>query len=190
MKCGRPLKKEEDEYCPDCLSSEHDFIRNRAVFCYDDIVRRAIYRFKYGRRKEYADTFAYLSVGYLGGWIKEISPDAIVPVPLHGSRLRKRGFNQAALFASALSKYSGFKYMDIAVRIRPTQPQKKLGYAARRKNLKKAFKIRQNDVKLDTVLLVDDIYTTGSTLDELAGVFKDNGVKNIYALTISIGIGG
>ena len=80
--------------------------------------------------------------------------------------------------------------MDAAIRVRATQPQKKLGYAGRRKNLKKAFKIRQNDVKLDTVLLVDDIYTTGSTLDELASVFKDSGTKNIYALTISIGIGG
>ncbi len=188
MKCGKPLREKEAEYCDDCKKNPHVFKANRAVLVYDGRVRPSIYRFKYGGRKEYARCYAGLVAQNLGDWISHIQPDVIVPVPLHRKRLLKRGYNQAALFADRLGRLTGIPVMpSLAVRVKNTRPQKRLDYAGRQKNLKKAFKIRRNDVKLRHVLLVDDIYTTGSTLDALTAVFRQAGAAQVYGLTLSIG---
>ena len=191
MKCGRPLQDASEEYCRDCEGSSKRFIRNRSVLVYDDITRKAIYRMKYAGRKEYAKTFAGLCSAALSTWMDYISPDLIIPVPLHISRLKKRGFNQSELIADELSeKLSVPCRSDLVTRVRKTTPQKDLSASERQKNLKKAFKIRRNDVKLGTVLLVDDIYTTGSTLDELAGTLLEAGASQVYCITVSVGAGG
>ena len=188
MKCGKPLQSGEAEYCDDCGKNPHVFRACRAVLVYDDMTRHSVYRFKYGGRKEYARCYGELAAQRLGDWIGHIRPDAIIPVPLHKSRFRKRGYNQAELFARRLGKLTGIPVMPrAAARVKNTKPQKRLDYEGRQKNLKKAFKIRQNDVKLKRVLLVDDIYTTGSTLDALAACFHEAGVSQVYGLTLSIG---
>ena len=188
MKCGKMLAGGEKEYCGDCEKNRHLFYASRAVLGYDERVRRSIYRFKYSGRKEYAKAYAALAGEQLADWIGSVNPDAIVPVPLHRSRYRRRGYNQSQLLAKELAKLTGCPLEDgLVIRAKKTRPQKRLDLAGREENLKKAFKIRRNDVKLNRVLLVDDIYTTGSTMDAVTECLTQVGVKRVYGLTIAVG---
>lgn len=128
---------------------------------------------------------------YLGDFIRRAQPDAIVPVPLHRSKLKNRGYNQAACLAGALGRTLDLPVEEKLVkRVKNTIPMKRLNPVERQNNLKKAFIIGQNDVKLyDRIILVDDIYTTGTTLDEIAGLLKAHGVSEVYCVTLACGSG-
>ena len=120
-------------------------------------------------------------------WERKIT--LIVPVPLHSRRKRKRGFNQAEIVAKVLSENTGIAMDAGAVkRIKATSPQKELGDKGRKRNIRGAFAVQKN-VKGENIVLIDDIYTTGSTLDEAARVLKKAGAENVYFLTVSIGQG-
>lgn len=189
FRCGKKLDDTEAEYCQDCRRKEHLFVHGRALYDYESAAP-AIYRFKYGNRREYADFFGSEISRYLGDYIRQISPDALIPIPLHRSRKRKRGYNQAELLAKAVSRYTGVPVYDkILVRVKNTVPLKRLNPQERQKNLKKAFHISGNDVKLKTIILIDDIYTTGATMDEAAAVLLAAGVKQVYFITLACGRG-
>lgn len=126
----------------------------------------------------------------LGREILSWKPDALVPVPLHPAREKKRGYNQAALLAAELGKQLDIPVLTGFVeRTRNTRPQKELEGTKRQNNLKKAFKIVQNDVKLNTIVIIDDIYTTGSTIDAVAQACREAGVKHVYFAALAIGRG-
>ncbi len=188
MVCG---KKVEDGkvYCYDCSRKKHEFIRNFAVFVYAD-VRESLYRFKYNGRAEYACFYAKAAFRRLGKQLSQLGAQALVPVPLHPSKKRRRGYNQAEEFAREFSKLSGIPvYTDLVRRQKRTKPLKTLNVSERQNNLKKAFLFNQNDVKLSTIILIDDIYTTGSTLDAVAEVCHEAGITQIYGLTVAVGTG-
>ncbi|MBQ7563141.1 MAG: ComF family protein [Lachnospiraceae bacterium] len=186
LKCGKPLAKEDEEFCSDCLRKNRLFDYGRVVFIYDELMSKSIYSFKYGGRQEYASFYAEEILKRYERQIKEISPDALVPIPLHKSRYRKRGYNQAELIAAELSKRSGVPVLPrLLERAKKTRPQKDLNEAERENNLKRAFKMGRNDVSLETVLLIDDIYTTGSTLDSAAGCLRESGVQRVYFIVLS-----
>lgn len=188
MTCGKKVN-EGVVYCYDCGRREHIFIRNHAVFEYGD-VRKSLYRFKYSGRAEYAGYYAKAAYARWGKQIRKLGVQAFVPVPLHSSRMRKRGYNQAEELAKELSKMTGIPvYSDLVIRQKKTKPLKTLNGAERQNNLKKAFLFTQNDVKLNTILIIDDIYTTGSTLDAVAAVCKEAGIERIYGLTVAVGAG-
>ena len=127
---------------------------------------------------------------YLGGFIRSIEPDALLPVPLHRKRMSARGYNQALLLARALGERLNIPvYGDYIVRVKNTEPLKYENPQERQNNLKKAFIIRRNDVKLKKVIIVDDIYTTGSTMDEIAGVLRAAGVQEVYCVALACGAG-
>lgn len=111
----------------------------------------------------------------------------IIPIPLHKKKLAKRGYNQAELIASALGKELGIK-TDTTVLKRKiyTKPQKDLSNRERKKNLEHAFETR-GDLPWKRILLVDDIYTTGATIDEAAKILKKAGAEKVWFLTIGIG---
>ena len=193
LKCGKPLstagEKGTDGYCHDCSRGEHCFTRGRSVFTYDSAAL-SLYRFKYGGRQEYADYYGTAAACMLREEESFREADALVPVPLHPSRQKKRGYNQAKVFADALSKHLGVPVReDLVIRCRKTEPMKLLNPADRQNNLKKAFKIARNDVKLKTIILIDDIYTTGSTIDAVSRVFLEQGVHKIYFVTLAVGKG-
>jgi len=122
--------------------------------------------------------------------IRQMHAQAFVPIPLHKSKKRVRGYNQAEVLAKELSKQLGIPVLDnFLIRTRKTVPQKELNPAERQNNLKKAFKITENDVKLKTIILVDDIYTTGSTIDAATEVLIDSGVEKVFYLSLAIGAG-
>ncbi len=188
MVCGKKLSKEE-VHCFDCKRKKHEFIRNFSVFEYP-VIRESLYRFKYRGRAEYAGYYAGAAYELHGKRLRLLQADAIVPVPLHRSRYRKRGYNQAEELAKELSLLLGIPVKtDLIKRVKSTKAMKKLGLSERQNNLKKAFLIMQNDVKLKTIILVDDIYTTGTTMDEISRACKAAGVENIYSLTVAVGNG-
>lgn len=188
MKCGKPLVHSEREYCEDCSTNKRYFSEGRAVFLYDDVMKKSIYQFKYGGRQEYADFYAKEIEKSQGRKIKSWHADALIPIPLHKDRKKKRGYNQAALIAKQLGKSIELPVIeDLLTRERKTVPQKNLSAKERENNLKKAFKIGRNDVKLNSVILIDDIYTTGSTINAAAQCLLEAGVGKIYFLVLSIG---
>lgn len=188
MRCGKKVEDGE-EYCRDCRGSRHVFDRGRALYEYADAAA-SIYRFKYAGRREYADFFGEEIAEYLGDFIRQIQPDGIVPIPLHRRRYAKRGYNQAELLASETGRRLGIPvYPKMLVRVRNTVPQKKLNPQERQNNLKKAFNIGRNDVKLKVILVFDDIYTTGSTIDEAARALREAGAEKIYFITLACGAG-
>ena len=188
MICGKKLEKEE-AYCFDCSRKKHYFIRNFSVFEYP-VIRESLYGFKYRGRAEYARYYAKEAYRLHGKRLMQLNADALIPVPLHKSRYRKRGYNQAYEFARELSGLIQVPVKDdFIIRKKSTKALKKLDVEGRQNNLKKAFLIMQNDVKLKTIILVDDIYTTGATLDEISRVCKESGVENIYSLTVAVGNG-
>ena len=189
-KCGKPLVLEEEEYCRDCLGRKHRFERGRAPFVYDSVMQRSIAAYKYGGRREYAAFYAEEILNRcakdMAGWRAQ----AFVPIPLHPSRRRKRGFNQAELLAKELSGRSGIPAdAGLLMRVKKTRAQKELNDQERLTNLKDAFSVRKRKVPYQNIILVDDIYTTGSTMDAAAKVLKENGAKNIYFVCICVGNG-
>ncbi|HBN57451.1 MAG TPA: amidophosphoribosyltransferase [Lachnospiraceae bacterium] len=190
QKCGKPLLTEEQEYCMDCLRKKHWFDKGRAAFVYDETMRRSIAMYKYNGRKEYA---AFYAEEILRKCAKEIliwGGDILIPIPIHPSRRRKRGFNQAELLARRLSEKSGI-LMDsrLLLRTKRTHTQKDLSSQERLANLKDAFFIRKGKFPYKNIILVDDIYTTGSTVDAAARILKENGAHKVYFLCICVGKG-
>ncbi len=184
-KCGKPI--EEGEYCKDCQKHTHIFDQGRGIFVYDGIMRRSVTRYKYYGCREYGDFYAKALYRYARKELNQWKPDLIVPVPIHKSKERLRGFNQAAYLAERLSCYTGIPVdSDLVQKVVKTKSQKKLNAMQRRKNLEKAFLVTKN-IKGKDILVIDDVYTTGSTIDAMAGCLRKRGAKNIYFLTVCIG---
>lgn len=190
MKCGKPVETMEQEYCRDCVKQTHLFEQGRGLWLQKMPVSKGIYQFKFHNKRYYSNIFAEEIVKEYGDWIKRKEINEIIPIPLHKSKLRKRGFNQAAILAKEISLLTGIPVNEKAVfRIRKTKPQKILNPEERSRNLNGAFGVKKTwDVK-KTVLLIDDIYTTGSTMDRVTAVLRKAGVQKVYFLTISIGQG-
>lgn len=189
LKCGKHIGDSAKEYCGDCAAHPHLFDSGRALFSYRS-VSASVARFKYHGRREYAACYAACMADQLGGFIRSCQADALIPVPLHKSRLKKRGYNQAQVLAEELSVRTGIPvHADLIERVKKTAPMKDLSAAERQNNLKKAFKIRHNDVKLSVIVIIDDIYTTGSTIDAMSQEFRRAGVERIYFVTLAIGKG-
>lgn len=189
QKCGRQLSDDAKFFCTACERMQHIFDRGIALYDYQSM-KRSIYRFKYKKRCEYAAFYAEEIYSRLKNEILRMDADAIIPVPLHKTRQKNRGYNQAELIAVHLSRLTGIPVKnDLVKRIRNTVPQKQLDVSGRQNNLKKAFNIKPNVVKLNKAILIDDIYTTGSTLDAVAKELKCRGVGTVYFISLCIGEG-
>lgn len=189
QKCGRQLRDAAKVFCTACERTGHHFDRGLALYDYQSM-RQSIYRFKYRGRCEYAGFYAEDIYRHLKNEITCMKAEAIIPIPLHRTRLQRRGYNQAELIAKHLSKLTGIPMKkNLVKRVRKTVPQKQLDAYARQNNLKKAFHIRSDVVKLKKAILIDDIYTTGSTIDAVAAELKRCGVETVYFVTLCIGEG-
>lgn len=203
MHCGRPLEREGQEYCSDCGRgiAGSDFPgrgqnafscieQGRGVFEYCGALKKTMYRFKYSNRREYARFLRQAACGRWGDWLLASGVEAVIPVPMYRGKKRRRGYNQAALFAEALAGQMGVVYLPNAVvRTRDTRPLKELNEKERKNILKNAFQTTKNIVQYKKVLLVDDIYTTGSTAEAVASQLLLAGVEKVYFLAACIGRG-
>jgi ComF family protein len=189
-RCGKPLQNERNEYCGDCQRREHFYTQGKAVYYYEGAVRQSLYRFKYHNRREYAIYYAASAAQLYSDWIKRKGVEVIIPIPMYEPKRRRRGYNQAEVFARALGRELGIPVdAKLVCRIKNTTPQKELNDKERRANLKNAFQLQTDIVEYNQILLVDDIYTTGSTIDAVAEILLATGIQNIYYICVGIGIG-
>jgi len=186
QKCGRPVG--EDGICIDCAYVRYHFEQAVSVLHYTPEIKRLIHRFKY-------DGISYLS-RIMGWWMAQAfkqrcgwKVDIIMPVPLHPKRQRQRGFNQSALLARELGRYIGVSVNEgVLIRKKYTTAQAGLNKFQRMQNLQGAFEVREIEaVRGKTILLVDDVFTTGSTVDECSKVLMQARAQRVYVLTLAVG---
>lgn len=184
--CGRPYASGENHLCSLCLKKGRHFHLARAVVLYNETVAVSIRAFKFRGRKAALSTFQKMKEQSL--CCRDLGdPDIIIPVPLHPKRLRKRGFNQALLLARLFFPDQGGKIeKSLLLRRRDTVSQTGLDGMSRRKNMKDAFVVKRPDlVNGKHVIVVDDVFTTGTTVDECARVLMAAGAKRVEVLTLA-----
>lgn len=186
--CGKYLKG-DGLMCEDCKDIDHIFKRNVSLFEYKGAIKEAIYKFKYANKRSSAEFFAFVAEGNYGKLLEEWNIDAIVPVPMWSKKAVSRGYNQAEEFGFCLSKYTGIKIdKTLLIRNKNTVPMKGLSNQKRYENLKSAFSVDVKEAKrYRNVLVVDDIFTTGTTIDACARVLKRAGVEKVYSMCIATG---
>jgi ComF family protein len=183
--CGAPFRGAVglEHLCQDCLTNPPPFSRARAVAFYDGLVLQAIHRLKYQRQLIYAKFLGQI-LAAAGALELVNAADLLVPVPLHPRRLRRRGFNQAILLARTFPDLP--LGLEVLVRRRPTLPQLKLSPQERQINVKGAFAVPDpSAINGKSILLVDDVYTTGATVKECARALRRAGVAKVEILTVA-----
>ena len=189
--CGIPFPKggiEEDHPCGNCIITPPAFERAMAVFVYDGSIIKAIHDFKYGNKSYLSRSFGELLAEKVKKHIHYNDHTLlVVPVPLSNKRLRLRGYNQSALLAGYIAKKLNLVIdYDSLIRIRDTVPQTELKKKERMKNLINAFTVsNSNKIKDHKIILVDDVYTTGSTLEECSKTLKKAGARKVSCLSIA-----
>ena len=173
--------------CGTCTRERPSYTRARAVFRYGDVSRALILRFKHGDRTDAAPAF--------GNWLARAgqdlltTADLVAPVPLHRFRLFARRFNQSALLAQAIARESGVAVaVDLLARMRNTPSQAKLPPVRRSRNVKGAFKVRRqwrDRIAGLKILLVDDVLTTGSTVEECTKTLLAEGATSVDVVTLA-----
>ena len=190
-KCGRALSEANkgSGLCSDCSRHIRMFERSFALLSYGPLERDIMSDIKYRSKRSSADLFSLLAARRFRGELSELSPDCIIPVPVHKNRLRKRGYNQAALFARDIARHTGIPFReDLLIRSLETKAQKGLGYEGRILNLQGAFLADSSACReVRSLVLVDDIYTTGSTLEACTEELLRAGVEKVYGLCICAG---
>lgn len=191
-KCGHPFeevvnKKSQKLLCGRCSKKQKTPFRlNRSALIYDDISKDLILALKFMDKTENAKTLAkWLCMAGYDIW--QEGADILVPVPLHYKRLIKRRYNQSALLAKELSKLTGIEvdYTSL-IKHKSTKPQVQFSGHERVKNVRGAFSVKQEEkIKGKSVVLIDDVMTTGSTLKECAKALKAAGAKSVDTLTVA-----
>lgn len=187
--CGTPYPSSPsapDHLCGECALSGMPFDTARSAVEHEGVVRDRIHQFKFGGRLHWVPAL----VALLDRTFHSECPgrvDMIIPVPLHVRRLKERGYNQSALLAGRLARRLGFPArFDVLERIRWTDPQTRLNREDRQKNVKGSFRVNTpNAVKGKRILLVDDVFTTGTTLMECSKALKNGGAGEVHALTVT-----
>lgn len=187
-KCGKEIVDETLEYCLDCSRRAHSFSYGIALLNYNEAAAHSVAAVKYKNKREYLDFYAEEAVKRCGELLLRMQADALVPVPVHPKRRRMRGFNQAELLAEKMGEALSLPvWNEVLYRSRNTEPQKELSPAERLKNLEQAFAAKP--VLGKRLILIDDIYTTGSTMEACSRVLKRAGAETIYFFALCIGQG-
>lgn len=186
FRCSKPLKREEQEYCKDCRKTRL-FDQGIGIFPYGSVLQESLFKLKYEKRQEYGSFYGQIAAVYSREIIRNWGVEIIIPIPLHRKRMEKRGYNQAELIAGALGKTLCIPVDSRLMKRKVnTRPQKELDYRERKQNMKNAFFLKGEN-RYRRILLVDDIYTTGSTIEAAAELLKRNGAENVFFLTIAMG---
>ncbi|MGN0436853.1 MAG: ComF family protein [Wujia sp.] len=190
LKCGKEICDVEKEYCEDCENNIRSYIAGFPAINYAGAIRNSIAQFKYHGKKYYGAYYAEEILKCHGDRLRELEPDAFIPVPIHRKRYNKRGYNQAEVLARELGAALQIP-VDSGVLLRGvnTSPQKNLDDRERENNLKSAFQYSGKIVKYNRVVLVDDIYTTGATIEACTTTLHDIGIRDVYYTSICIGKG-
>jgi len=190
QKCGRPLSSEEQEYCMMCeCQPDRGWDRGTSLFPYHGTMGHTLRLVKKDGRTEFVRFFAKQIKESRTAFFKQVAPECIVPVPLHPSKQRVRGFNQAELLAEALEAETGIPMRKLLIKHKKTKDQKSLSKNQRIRNVKAAYAVDEEVMGKQiprSVLLLDDVITTGSTLSACAEALKAKGVEKVAFLSICV----
>ena len=187
--CGIPfeVKVHDNTQCAVCIKAAPPYISARSALVYNDASRSLILGFKHADKTHLVKTFT--------PWLCRAGAemlaraDVLIPVPLHSRRLMMRRYNQAALLVKDLSKNTGVTMcLDGLQRVRATQPQGRMVFKERQKNVRGAFTVpkkRHADIKGKTIVLLDDVYTTGATVKACTKTLLSFGAKSVHVLTLA-----
>jgi len=182
--CGYPLLSNELVFCRRCKSTSLHCDKIRSWAYFDGVLKKAIHQLKYRRDLGLGESLSLPLITFLQiqAWIVDI----VIPVPLDQNRLKKRGYNQAALIAEPISRSTGILFnRNSLFRIKETKSQVGLSIIERKNNVKDAFLANSSVVNGKSVLLVDDVVTTCSTLNSCANALKNAGARKVYGLSIA-----
>lgn len=188
IRCGAPIPDNSTSVCFNCKSTNFDFVGCRACFAYSGKIRSAIYKFKYKHQSFLAESFARFMTKLYA--TTDWNIDLVTYVPLHPKREKTRGYNQSKLLAIEFCKITKLPLFDTTERVVDTPSQTSKTRDERIKNVKDAFKIKKNiesNIIDKNILVIDDVYTTGSTANEISKLLLKYGAKNIYILTLAHG---
>lgn len=179
--CGIPVDKED--VCYKCKVSPPHFSKARSYALYDGVIRTAIIRFKFEKKKNLGVSLGKI----LGRFMLELAWDIdfIVPIPLSKERLRYRGFNQSEVLALEVSKMLNIPMSSGLIRIKDTKPSVELNVEERLSNINKAFLLTDNNLKNKRILLLDDVYTTGATTNEASKTLLERGIREVRVITLA-----
>jgi competence protein ComFC len=169
---------------PPVIEADSPLSERRATAEFNGVIQQAIHELKYSGRRAYADALGQRLLTELlrSNW----QPTLLVAIPLHSNRQRERGFNQSALLGSYLSMRTGIPFLSSAVRrVRDTRPQVGLKRQDRQQNVAGAFEADAILVQGQSVIVIDDVYTTGATVRECASALLDAGASKVWALTVA-----
>jgi len=192
MKCGKQLSETTQEYCRNCAKTERSFIQGIAGWDYTSVpIRRMIAEVKYHNKRQLLDYPCTAMAEIYKKLVAQWKVQCLVPVPLHRSKRRKRGFNQAEEVAVRMGRVWGIPVeRNLLYRVKKTRPQKELGEAARMRNLLEAFSVnRERAARYQCVALIDDIYTTGSTMEAGTRMLMRAGISRVYVISLTAGRG-
>ena len=182
-RCGMP--QPDATFCPTCYGREFATDGIRSALRFEGLVRQAVHQFKYRNLRAMSQDLAGLMGDYLT--VNHLPGDVLVPVPLHPKRLRERGYNQSALLAEELGQLTGLPVNSHSLsRTRHTPPQARTGSLdERRANIRDVFSCRDRSLGGRRVILVDDVTTSGATLEACAGALKAAGAVSVWGLTLA-----
>ena len=182
-RCGRP--QPSGILCLSCVSWQAEIDGIRSPFRFDGVMRQVIHQFKYKNIRALAAPLAQMLNDYL--IINPLPVEALVPVPLHRKRLRERGYNQSSLLAKELGKLTNLPVVDdCLIRQRPTQPQARTSNVdERQSNVADAFACCNQRLRDKQVLLIDDVSTSGATLNACAAALKAAGANSVWGLVLA-----
>lgn len=187
--CGKPFHSEviTDHLCGDCLTRKRYFSKARAAGYYDGVLRKATHLLKYKLKNHLALSLGHIIVQQVPYLLNAMTYHSIIPVPLHPARLRRRGFNQALFLARSVSKEYKIALDGYTLtRNRWTKPQVGLSERDRKDNVRGAFLILKRDKVMDrNILLVDDVYTSGNTVEECSKTLIKAGANRVDVLTLA-----
>lgn len=189
-KCGKPLDKEEKEFCNDCIHYTRSFAQGISLMPYqNELAHRLLMRVKYQNARQLLDYPCQMMGERYKELVEQWKIECLIPVPIHPSRRRIRGFNQAEEIAKRLGKIWEIEVdCSILYRKKKTVPQKNLTTQERYRNLKDAFEMPEVlENRYKTVMLVDDIYTTGSTVESCSRVLMAGGVERVFVAVLASG---
>jgi ComF family protein len=187
--CGTtfPDSPAPNHLCGDCLEHKTYFSHARAVFCYDDFILNAIHQFKYSRNISVGEMLASFMADFSFPDIDFTDYSLMIPVPLHIKRLRERGFNQSLVLARALEKKRRIPVsFSLLKRHKFTLTQTGSNRNERKQNIKGAFEVTdRKKIAGKNIILVDDVYTTGATINECSKTLIRAGAQKVAVLTLA-----
>ena len=185
-KCGNPISKNNTAVCSICATTNYDFVQARSVFIYKNEVLQTIHKFKYHNVKYLHKPLTKYMLDFYA--TQNLFVDCVTFVPMFKKKLKLRGYNQAKLLAEEFCKQTKLPLYDFCEKIVDNTSQTELDFKARRENVKDTFKFKtelKSEIKDKRVLVIDDIFTTGATTNEVCKVLLEKGAKECFVFTLA-----